>query len=161
MSRKYQAISKYIKAIRKTLLSKHSLIFWYNFDIVWYVLILISNISNISNLICFDTRIKLVSKCKLRSIKGVSKIYSHLASTRISSHTPFGWGGLKKIITPTLSPLVKGYTKPLIPSLIYSASHIKDWPLMHVDASLILLDMRLIGSPTSVLEPLRVKLRLI
>ena len=60
----------------------------------------------------FDTRIKLISKCALRCVKRVSKVpalfstYSPLLSTRLPSSTPFGWGGLKKIIIPSLSPLL-------------------------------------------------------
>ena len=60
----------------------------------------------------FDTLIKLVSNCTLRCVKRVSKVpalfstYSPLLSTRPPSSTPFVWGGLKKIIIPSLSPLL-------------------------------------------------------
>ena len=94
----------------------------------------------------YQTCIKVQTSLYQRRIKDLlaSHIHSHILPHSI-------WlGGIKKIITPTLSPLVKGSTKPLIPSLIYSASHIKDWPLMHFDASLILLDMRLTWGQGSV-----------
>jgi len=60
----------------------------------------------------FDTLIKLISKCTLRCVKRVSKVpalfctYSLFLSTRPPSSTPFGWGGLKNIIIPSLSPLL-------------------------------------------------------